>query len=140
MAHLCIEIGNSYAEHHYAISNLTNCWHTFFNLQGKNELLMSELIRFLKGIFQGDSLFVLLFVLPLNPLSFMLRKEKVHLLGKWKIVKHTHNFFVDDLKLFATNRATLIKQLVYVTFFSDDIGMKFGEDKCAYLQIEKEVK
>ena len=70
----------------------------------------------------------------------MLRKEKVHLLGKWKIVKHTHNFFVDDLKLFATNRATLIKQLVYVTFFSDDIGMKFGEDKCAYLQIEKEVK
>ena len=58
-------------------------------------------------------------------------------MGKRKIVKHTHNFFVDDLKLFAANRATLMKQLDIVTTFSEDIGMKFGEDKCAYLQIER---
>ena len=119
-----------------AISNLTNCWY-ILNLQDKNESLMSEVIRFLKGIFQGDSLSVLLFVLALNPLSFMLKKEKGYLLGKRKIVKHTHNFFVDDLKLFAANRATLMKQLDIVTTFSEDIGMKFGEDKCAYLQIER---
>ena len=48
----------------------------------------------------------------------MLRKEKGYLLGKRKIVKHTHNFFVDDLKLFATNRATLVKQLDTATTFS----------------------
>ena len=65
----------------------------------------------------------------------MLRKEKSYLLGKWKIAKHTHNFFFDDLKLFATNRATLIKQLDIVTTFSEDIGVKFEEDKCSYLQI-----
>ena len=65
-----------------AISNLTNCWYTILNLEGKNESLMSEVIRFLKGIFQGDSLSVLLFVLALNPLSFMLKKEKGYLLGK----------------------------------------------------------
>ena len=52
-------------------------------------------------------------------------------------MKHTHNFFVDDLKLFATNCATFMKQLDIVTTFSEDIGMKFGEDKCAYLQIER---
>ena len=67
----------------------------------------------------------------------MLTKEKGYLLGKQKIVKHTHNFFVDDLKLFATNRATLMKQLDIITTFSENIGMKFGEDKCAYLQIER---
>ena len=67
----------------------------------------------------------------------MLTKEKGYLLGKRKIVKHTHNLFVDDLKLFATNRATLMKQLDIVTTFSENIGMKFGEDKCAYLQIER---
>ena len=67
----------------------------------------------------------------------MLKKEKGYLLGKRKIVKHTHNFFVDDLKLFAANRATLMKQLDIVTTFSEDIGMKFGEDKCAYPQIER---
>ena len=98
---------------------------------------MLEIIRFLKEIFQGDSLYVPLFVLALNPLSFMLRKEKGYLLGKREIVKHTHNSFVDDLKLFATNRATLMKQLDIVTTFSEDIGMKFGEDECAYLQIER---
>ena len=120
-----------------AISNLTNCWYAILNLQGKNESLMSEVIRFLKGIFQGDSLSVLLFVLSLNPLSFILKKEKGYLLGKRKIVKHTHNFFVDDLKLFPANRATPMKQLDIVTTFSEDIGMKFGEDKCAYLQIKR---
>ena len=67
----------------------------------------------------------------------MLRKEKSYLLVKWKIAKYTHNFFFDDLKLFATNRATLIKQLDIVTTFSEDIGVKFGEDKCTYLQIER---
>ena len=67
----------------------------------------------------------------------MLRKEKCYLLEKWKIVKHTHNFFVDDQKLFATNCATLMKQLDIVTTFSEDIGVRFGEDKCAYIQIKR---
>ena len=85
----------------------------------KNESLMSEVIRFLKGIFQGHGLSVLLFVLALNPLSLMLRKEKGYLLGKQKIVKHTHNYFsVDYLKLFVTNRETLMKQLDTATTFS----------------------
>ena len=65
-----------------AISNLTNCWYTILNLQGKNESLMSEVIRFLKGIFQGDSLSVLLFVLALKPLSFYVEKRKRLSFGK----------------------------------------------------------
>ena len=120
-----------------AISNLTDCWYTIFNLIVKNESLMSEVIRFLKGIFQGGKLSSLLLVLALNPLSCMLKKEKGYLLGKWKIVKHFHNFFVDDLKLFAANHATLMKQLDIVKTFSEDIGVKFVEGKCAYLQIER---
>ena len=67
----------------------------------------------------------------------MLRKEKGYLLGKRKIAKYTHNFLVDDLKLFAANRAELMKQFDSVTTFSEDIGMKFVEDKCAYLQLER---
>ena len=31
-----------------AITNLTNCWYTILNLQGKNESLLLEVIRFLK--------------------------------------------------------------------------------------------
>ena len=46
---------------------------------------MSEVIKFLKGIFQGgDNLSVLPLVLALNSLSFMLRKKKGYPLGKMK--------------------------------------------------------
>ena len=39
--------------------------------------------------------------------------------------------------MFATNCATLIKQLDIVTTFSEDIGIRLGEDKCAYVKIER---
>ena len=70
-------------------------------------------------------------------LSFMLRKGKGYLLEKCEFAKHTHNFFVDELKLFATNRATLLKQFDIVVTFSEDVVMTFGEDKCACPQIER---
>ena len=47
-----------------------------------------------------------------------------------------HNFFVDDLKLYASNINILKKQLDLVPTFSQDTGMTFGEDKCAYQQVE----
>ena len=46
-------------------------------------------------------------------------------------------FFVDDLKLYASSINILKKQLHLVTTFSNDICMKFGQDKCAYIKIEK---
>ena len=57
--------------------------------------------------------------------------------GKSRNHTLTHNFFVDDLKLYASSISILKKQLDLVTTFSNDIGMKFGQDKCAYIKIEK---
>ena len=45
--------------------------------------------------------------------------------------------FVDDLKTYAPNKETAEKQLQIVTKFTNDIGMNFGADKCAYLYIER---
>ena len=64
------------------ISNLTDCWYTILNQHCKNESVMPEVIKFLKGIFQGDGLSVLLFVLALSQLTIMLRKQNGHLLVK----------------------------------------------------------
>ena len=47
----------------------------------------------------------------------------------------THNFLVDDLKLYTSSINTAKKQLHLVTTFSKDSGMTFGDDKCAYQQI-----
>ena len=43
--------------------------------------------------------------------------------------QHTHNLFVEDLKLFATNMCNIKCCLNIVTLFLKDIGMKLGVDK-----------
>ena len=120
-----------------AIEKLTKHWATIASLHGTNETIITEIIKYLNGIFQGDTLSVLLFVLCLNPLSFLLQKLKGYSYGKSRNYTLTHNFFVDDLKLYASSISILKKQLDLVTKFSKDIGMKFGQEKCAYIKIEK---
>ena len=119
-----------------AIKHLTNQWGTVLHLIGKNETILKDVIKFLKCIFQGDSLSVLLFILTVNPLSFMLRKVKGYSYGTYRNSNITHNVFVDDLKLCASNINILKKQPDLVTTFSKDTGMTFGGDKCAYQQVE----
>ena len=51
--------------------------------------MTTELIKFLKGIFQGNSLSVL-FIISLNTSSFMLKKTKGYFIGeKRKLITHT---------------------------------------------------
>ena len=90
----------------------------------------------MKGIFQGDSLSVILFILTVNPLPFLLRNLKCYQYGTEKNSNVTHNFFVDELKLYAKNISTTKKLLDLITTFPKDTSMTFGEDKCAYQQIE----
>ena len=52
-------------------------------------------------------------------------------------LKLTNLLFVDDLKTYAPNKETATKQLEVITKFSQDIGMTFGADKCAYICIER---
>ena len=90
-----------------------------------------------RGIFQGDSLSPLLFVLSLVPLSLILKK--VNACYKWgkKEYKLNHLLFMDDLKLYAKSEeqtSTLVRT-VYV--FSTDIGMEFGIKKCGIFTMKR---
>ena len=120
-----------------AIENLAKHWAIIASLHGTNESVITDIIKYRNGIFQGNALSVLLFVLCLNPLSFLLQNLKGYSYGKSRNHTLTQNFFVDDLKLYASSISILKKQLDLVATFSNDIGTKFGQDKCAYIRIEK---
>ena len=81
------------------IKHLTNQWCATLHLKGENETITSDAIKFLKSIFQGDSLSVLLFILTVNPLSFMVRNIKGYSYGIERTNDIKHIFLVDDLKL-----------------------------------------
>ena len=64
-----------------AIETLTKQWATIVELHGNQSSITSDVINFSNGIFQGDSISVLLFILWLNPLSYMLGKLKGYKYG-----------------------------------------------------------
>ena len=120
-----------------AIETLTKQWATIVELHGHQSSITSDVINFSNGIFKGDSISVLLFILSLNTLSYILGKLKGYNYEKDRRKTITHNFFVDDFKLYGITINVTKKQLDLVTQFSKDICMDFGTDKCEYLKIEK---
>ena len=51
--------------------------------------------------------------------------------------KINHLLFVDDLKLYSRSEKGLDSLVQTVRFFSEDIGMEFGTEKCAMLVMDK---
>ena len=108
-------------------------WRLPLTINGEN---LGE-VNVKRGIFQGDSLSTLMFVLSMAPLSLILKK--VNTCYKWrkKEYKLNHLLFMDDLKLYAKSKEqtnTLVRT-VYV--FSTDIGMEFGIKKCGILTMKR---
>ena len=90
-----------------------------------------------RGIFQGDTLSPLLFVIGLIPLSHILRKVNAgYQLGKGQHKKINHLLFMDDLKLYGNSGKETEKLTNTVRIFSKDIAMEFGISKCAHVTIK----
>jgi len=118
------------------IANSMNNWNTDLSCAGK--FLCNVDIK--RGIFQGDSLSPLLFVMAMIPLSFLLNKEKLGYKFKGSSHSINHLLFMDDLKLYGKSERELNELLLTLNEYSKDIGMEFGFDKCAMLVIRKGVK
>ena len=78
-----------------------------------------------------------LFVIALIPLSITLNKSKEgYLLGAQR-GKVNQLLFMDDLKLYAKDIRQLDSLVQTVRIFSNDIGMEFGIQKCAMLELKR---
>ena len=99
---------------------------------GKNKLCK---VNIRLGIFQGDSLPPLLFVVAVIPVTINLRKLKqVYSFGK---EKERLNHLLNDLKLYVSNDNEIDRLVKVVEIVLGDIGMQFEFDKCLLLKIKK---
>ena len=90
-----------------------------------------------RGIFQGDSLSPLLFVVSLLPLALVLRKMKQgYSFGKEKS-KLNHLLFMGDLKLHGASQPDIDSLIQTVYIVTHDIGMRSGIDKCVVLAMRR---
>ena len=86
-----------------------------------------------RGIFQGDGLSPLLFIIAMMPLNHILGKCPAgYNLGRSQ-EKVNYLMYMDDIKLFAKNEKELETIIHTVRIYSRDIGMEFGIEKCAML-------
>ena len=115
------------------ISGNMKQWNT--ELMSGNQRLGNVRIR--RGIFQGDSLSPLLFVLAMIPLTLVLRKTKIFYQLKRGGEKINHLLFMDDLKLFAKSEEQIDSMVNSVRIFLDNIKMEFGLSKCVILIIKR---
>ena len=84
-----------------------------------------------RGIFQGDALSPLLFIKAMMPLNHILRKCTAgYKLSRWQ-EKINHLMYTDDIKLLAKKEKELEALRHTVRIYSQDIGIKFGIEKCA---------
>ena len=84
-----------------------------------------------RGIFQGDALSPLLFIIATMPLNHILRKCTAGYKLSRSQEKINHLMYMDDIKLFAKNEKELETLIHAVRIYSQDIGMEFGTEKCA---------
>ena len=64
------------------ISKLTAAWATKMTLRAENETIETRIMNYLIGVLQGDCLSLLLFILSVNPLSFLLKKLPGYKIGE----------------------------------------------------------
>ena len=120
-----------------AINRLTKVWSTKIPLHDAKETITTDNIKYLTGLLQGDCLSLIIFILSVNPLSYLLQKLPGYSVcpPSRRVSVISHLFFVDDLKTYAKDIDGKI-QADMITQFTNDISMEFGTDKCAYLYIE----
>ena len=109
-------------------------WKTKLKFGNKEIERVTEEISINTGIFQGDCPSGTIFILCLLPLTWLLKRSKLGYRikssrGQTQVISHL--FFMDDLKIYASNDNQLKNLISIVKMFSDDISMQFGLDKCS---------
>ena len=115
------------------LSNTMKHWKTTLTASGTT---LAE-VNIRRGIFQGDSLSPLLFIVSMIPMTMTLRKTgKGYQLGRQGIVIN-HLMFMDDIKIYGKDAKSLEVLVQTIRIITEDMRMEFGIEKCGMVNIVK---
>ena len=89
------------------VARLRESWNTKITARTKEGYETSDVIRFNKGLPQGDALCPRLFTLCLNPISWKLKASEGYKLSRPLSGKITHLLYLDDMKIMQRRRINL---------------------------------
>jgi hypothetical protein len=98
-------------------------------------------IQIMCGIFQGYALSSLFFFIASNPLSNIIERTGIWIyIVIWAGQKVHHLLYMDHIiiKLYDKKEQEIDSLINTIRIFSDDIGMKFGLEKCVRLIFESD--
>jgi hypothetical protein len=119
------------------LKGLMKSWKVSYEAKGpRGKIERSSYLRIRSGVLQGDSFSPLLFCLAMVPISHALNNTKCGYKtasGKLNKMQLTlsHQFYMDDLKLYADSEKSLKVLLRTVETISSAISMKVNLKKCA---------
>ena len=82
------------------------------------------------GIFQGDSLSPLLFIMSLAPLSMILDQSSKGYKISNSSTRLNHLVYMDDVKLYGKSQQEIESLVHTVNIFFDDLCMQIGVNQC----------
>ena len=107
------------------IEKTMEIWRVELTASGKS---LAE-VNIQRGIFHGDTLSPLLFVIAMMPPNHILRKGTARYKLSKRQEKINHLMYMDDIKLFAKNEKELDTLIQTVRIYSQDVRMEFGIEK-----------
>ena len=117
------------------IAKLMSRWSTTFSWKNGGKSQCTRPMRISNGLLQGDSLSPLAFCLCVAPVSFALNKEippvKTIDSGYSGPLELNHQFYMDDLKLYARSDSWLNSAIQLVSMVSKNLGLIVNTAKCA---------
>ena len=129
----CLEIYGAEENTIRFLKNTMTNWKTILTSSGTR---LAE-VNIKRGIFQGDSLSPLLFILAMIPMTKALEKMEVGYQLKKEGSRINHLMFMDDIKLFGRSSKEIDTLIQTVRIISGDIKMEFGIEKCALINIQR---
>ena len=120
------------------VSRLCATWNTRVVVTTKQGRETSDLIKFNKGLPQGDALCPRLFTICLNLVAWQLKASEGYKLSKPISAKITDLLYIDDLKVFAASATKMTRVLKATKESTKCMGMQWNEKKCAVTHKKKD--